>query len=504
MPRTHLAALVLLTPVLLALLLVPAAGASCPDGIDRLVRRVMDAERVPGVALAVVEGERLACFRGYGRGDAAGGPPRLETPFLVGSLSKAFTALVVMQLHEEGSLDIEAPVTRYLPWFRTADSEDWRRVTVRHLLHQSSGIDRRTDRSFVPEPPRQRAQAVLRSRLLYEPGSGFSYANANYLLLGLIAEEAGGRPLADLVRERVFRPLGLRHSGTSIEETPGLATGHKIWFGWPVADPAPVRPGLAEGGVVASAGDLARLVIALGHQGRLDGRQALSPSVVEAVQEPGIEIDAERAYAMGWYRRPLAGRPSVSHGGSTPGYSAFVARFPDEDRAVIVLTNVWGAIWGSRAPAWIAADVATHLAGGEPPEERPGDVRKYWILNLAVVLLIVFEVRDWRRLWRFRGRPEAGRRRASRAYGVSRGLAQIVLALGLLVAVPWYVGLPLRAFWAISFDLGWLLFVGAGIGVLKGVAQLFVLEKTDLHVDCRSRRLLPNPEHPHQPVVKVK
>lgn len=463
MPRTIHSALLLVT-------LTSTAGADCPDGIDRLVRRVMDADRVPGVALAVVEGDRLACFRGYGLGNADEGPPTLETPFLVGSLSKSFTALVVMQLHEEGALDVDAPVTRYLPWFRTADPEAWRELSVRHLLHQSSGIDRRTDRSFVPEPPRERARAVVRSKLLYEPGGGFTYANPNYLLLGLTAEAAAGRPFADLVRERIFEPLGMRHSGVEIEEMPGLATGHKIWFGWPLADRTPARPGLAEGGVIASAGDMARYLIALGNRGRLDGRQALQPSAVDAVQEPGIAIDAERAYAMGWYRRPLGGMASISHGGSTPGYSAFVARFPAEGRAVIVLTNVWGAIWGSRAPGSIAVDVATLMAGDEPPE-RKGEVRNYRLLNLIVLVSLILELRDWRRLPRFRGRLEAGKK-SGLLYGLSRGLASVALALGLLVAIPWLAALPLRAFWEISFDLGWLLFAGAGLGILKGGAKL--------------------------------
>ena len=113
-----------------------------PDltSIDAYVAARMRSARIPGVALAIVQGERIVYLRGYGRADQSGRPVTPETPFIIGSITKSMTALAVMQLVEDGLVELDAPVQRYIPWFRLADPAASAQITVRMLIDQTSGI----------------------------------------------------------------------------------------------------------------------------------------------------------------------------------------------------------------------------------------------------------------------------------------------------------------------------------------------------------------------------
>jgi CubicO group peptidase (beta-lactamase class C family) len=108
----------------------------------------MDAQRIPGLALGIVQGGRITHVRGFGEADSSGRAVSAQTPFVIGSLSKSLTALAVMQLVEAGKVDLDAPVQRYIPLFRVADEKASAEITVRHLLNQTSGLSTKTGRSF--------------------------------------------------------------------------------------------------------------------------------------------------------------------------------------------------------------------------------------------------------------------------------------------------------------------------------------------------------------------
>ena len=131
---------------------MPAANgqASAPKfaAIERFVRGEMAAQRIPGLALGISENSRITYLRGFGKADDSGRPVTPKTPFIIGSLSKSFTALAIMQLVEEGRVELDAPVQRYLPWFGVADEAASARMTVRQLLNQTSGLSTKTGRTF--------------------------------------------------------------------------------------------------------------------------------------------------------------------------------------------------------------------------------------------------------------------------------------------------------------------------------------------------------------------
>ena len=128
-----------------------AAAYDGPDlaAIDRYVRSEMDAQRIPGLALGIVHGDRIVHVQGFGQADRSGRQVTPETPFLIGSVTKSFTALAIMQLSEAGRVQLDAPVQRYLPWWRVADPDASTQITVRHLLYQVSGLSKATGNAYA-------------------------------------------------------------------------------------------------------------------------------------------------------------------------------------------------------------------------------------------------------------------------------------------------------------------------------------------------------------------
>ena len=301
------------------------------EEIDAHIERQMERLNMPGVALAIVEGDKVVYLRGFGRARPGGEEPTPQTPFIIGSLTKSFTALAVMQLVEEGKIDLDAPVQHYLPWFRVADPWASAQITVRHLLNQTSGLPtlsgeiQLADLDDRPDASERQARALSTLELTRPVGSAFEYSNANYSLLGLIVEAASGESYADYVQNHIFAPLKMTHSYTSQDEAKqnGLAVGHQYWFVLPFATPnMPIPHGSLPAAVLISTSeDMARYLIAHLNEGRYGDVQILSGSGVEELHR-GRQTSvlwAFRWVSTGWggssvrsARRSSSGTPALS------------------------------------------------------------------------------------------------------------------------------------------------------------------------------------------------
>src|SRR6266498_4141696 len=172
--------------------------------IERFVQKEMAAQRIPGLALGIVKGNRIAYLRGFGKADESGRAVTPQTPFIIGSVSKSFTALAIMQLVEAGKIELDAPVQRYLPWFRVADPVASARITVRHLLYHTSGIPSSgyacaTDRVTMSLEQYVRSLATL--SLDRPVGSRPDYCSTNYDVLGLIVQTVSGQPYGTYMQQ---------------------------------------------------------------------------------------------------------------------------------------------------------------------------------------------------------------------------------------------------------------------------------------------------------------
>ena len=180
----------------------PASNSGSNDAIDAYIEEQMHRLKMPGVSLAIVEGDEIVHMRGFGRARPGGEAPTPQTPFVLGSTTKSFTALAVMQLVESGKIELDAPVQRYLPWFRVADPHASAQITVRHLLNQTSGLPGSAgelplaDFDNSPSATERQARALATVALTHPVGTDFEYCHSNYSVLGLIIEAASEACLA--------------------------------------------------------------------------------------------------------------------------------------------------------------------------------------------------------------------------------------------------------------------------------------------------------------------
>jgi CubicO group peptidase (beta-lactamase class C family) len=354
----------------------PVHNGSSFDAVDDYIERERRRLNVPGVSLAIVEGEKIVHLRGFGRARPQGEAPMPQTPFFIGSLTKSFTALAVMQLVEAGKIELDAPVQRYLPWFRVADPKASAQMTVRHLLNQTSGLPESSgdiplaDFDDRPGATERQARALSTLVLTRPVGSACEYANTNYNLLGLIIEAASGRSYADYIQEHIFTPLDMTHTYTSraMARKNGLAVGHQYWFGIPVAATnLPIPHGsLPSGWLISTAEDMARYLIAHLNGGRYGTVQVLSGAGVEELHSGVAEyrkmgVSAGR-YGMGWFVGRIGQTETVWHSGTVPDFGAFMALLPGQKKGVVLLFNAchW---WFNPVFTEFGMGVAALLAG---------------------------------------------------------------------------------------------------------------------------------------------
>jgi CubicO group peptidase (beta-lactamase class C family)/membrane protease YdiL (CAAX protease family) len=455
-----------------------ATGAA----IDRFVEEQMDARRVPGYALAIVRGSEVVHARGFGSADGSGRPVTVDTPFVLGSVTKSFTALAVMQLTDAGKVSLEAPVARYVPELRLAGDAE-QRITVRQLLNQTSGIPAlaggRLLRSVGDGTLEDAVRELDGTQLSAPPGKQFEYANANYVLLGLVIERASGEAYGAYVERHIFEPLGMRNSFASPEaaKAAGLAVGHRYWFGFAVAhgptSPDAVRPA---GYLMSSTADMARYLAMYLNGGVLEGHRIISRQALETMLAPGDSghlgrwaDDQETRYAMGWFVGGPWQEPALLHPGRDPDSSAMIVLLPRQRLAVVTLANANLELplpGGASSLQRIARGVVSLLVG-EQPSTGIAFARLYVIFDATVVLILAALVWSLARLLRRRRQLVRGWRLATR---MLRAAAEAAVGL-LLLAAPVLVGQG----WAGAMlwwpDLALVLLAVGGLLVLTGALR---------------------------------
>lgn len=337
----------------MAALATPAvAAAQAPDPgrlaalVDSLAAAELAGGPTAGLAVAVWQGGALRYARGYGLADLEHGVPvGIETVFKLGSVTKQFTAVALLQLVERGRLSLEDDVGRHLPELDTGG----RRITVARLLDHTSGIRSYTALgpavsrdSFRLDLTPERLVALLQGQPFdFEPGAGWRYNNSGFLLAAMIVERVSGQRYADYLREHVFAPLGLTATSYCDERAivPHRATGY-------VRTPAGFARGVGEsmaiphgaGALCSTVLDLVRFRAALG-SGAL-----IATASYERMIRPAVLADGWRTnYGFGLARYRLGDVEVIRHGGSITGFQANLLYVPGLDLIVAALANTGGA-----------------------------------------------------------------------------------------------------------------------------------------------------------------
>jgi CubicO group peptidase (beta-lactamase class C family) len=398
--------------------------------LDEYLSKARDEIGIPGLAVVVVQGNQTVHLYSAGLADE-GRPLSPQTPFMLASTSKAFTALAVIQQVEAGTLDLDATVQHYLPWFTLADPAAAAQITLRQLLLHTSGLSGASGQAYHDSDDQdagaiERAvRALAGSELISAPGAEHHYSNTNYDILGLIVQTVSGEPFSQYVEEKIFAPLDMRNSHGTVEaaRADGLSAGYYHWFGlaWrPTGIPLP-RAGEPSATTFVSAEDLGHWIVAHLNGGLYGETQIVSEASMAALHTAGVQVDDFHGYAFGWFTRPLweALDPVapqadasyrlpvlVEHSGEWADGHSYVGLVPAEGWGFGLLVNAWDFAEASRF-SLLEQNVLRILEGRDPfewiPGETPIDQNARLIaglLLLAEVVSLVWWVRRFRSLAR--------------------------------------------------------------------------------------------------------
>ena len=324
----------------LALVLVgPASAQDLAERADALMTAYHDAGRFDGSVL-IADGDEVVYEAGFGQANRSWGVPNApDTRHRVASVTKQFTAALVLQLVESGDLALDAPVTRYLPDYPAAQGD---RVTVHHLLSHTGGVPDHTggfsfdDMMRDPITPTAFLAVFSDRPLDFEPGTQFRYSNSGYVLLGALIEAVTGQSYADAVRQRLAVPLGLADTGvqTNGAVLDRMASGYtRAVTRFRNAAYIDASVPYSAGMIVSTVRDLHRWTRAL-HAGEPFG----DPATLERMTTP---VMGDYAYGVERTTRTVDGRSVrvVEHSGGIPGSTSWLAYFPESGRTVAVLSN---------------------------------------------------------------------------------------------------------------------------------------------------------------------
>lgn len=344
-----------------ALMLLPTAiEAQMPDfaSLDAYIERAIAEWQVPGLAIAIVRNDSVVHARGYGV-RKLGEPARIDerTMFAAASTTKAFTSALIAMLVDEKKMRWDDPATLHLPGFQLYDPYVTRELTIRDLLSHRSGLSR-GDLSWYGTPI-DRDEVIRRVRFLRPTTSfrsSYGYQNVMYVAASQAAARVAGKGWDELVDERIYTPLGMNETVTSIRELAGrqnVAQPHALVEKKVVVIPYRNVDNIGGAGAMNSnAWEMAQWVRLQLANGMYGGKQLISPAAVREMRRPHtiIQIDTLsqrlnpathlRAYGLGWNMEDYRGRLVFAHGGNLDGMSSIVGLIPEENLGVVILVNM--------------------------------------------------------------------------------------------------------------------------------------------------------------------
>ena len=433
------------------------AQENSPPDYDKISEQIADdveKYHIPGMAVMVVDKDGILFQETYGNCNS------IDTPYIIGSMSKSFTAVAIMQLVEEEKVDLDSPIAEYIDateWF--IDNTDCEKITVRDLLNQISGIT--TYQTF----------GDLKCTDLY---GQHIYANANYGLLGLIVESVSGQSYEEYITNHIFEPLGMTNSAASLKksEENGLIPGYRNYFGIPFEGkpdyPDQIKNGtwtnIPAGYLSSSASDMGKYL-----QMYLNGGEnVLSEKSINSMFYDNVSVDGgSYYYGMGWnYSTEMFSKPMLWHAGLVENYTSNMFIVPDEGIAVVVLVNMNDYLVTNN----LIGNIVNPLIG----EERQNLPNLYVILHFVIdiiCLLLCFTS-----VWSIATIKKCNKTEKKKREYLVNSIKHIILPM-ILIFMPLIIGIPIRVFWLFVKDLCVLFYANAVILIVVGIYKLLTNEQ---------------------------
>jgi serine beta-lactamase-like protein LACTB len=325
----------------------PPKYAAAVESLQHFIEGQVADKGLPAVSVALVDDQQILWSRGFGFANPTNKVrATAATVYRVGSVSKLFTDIAIMQLVEQGKLDLDAPVTHYLPEFKPANPSG-RPITLRQLMAHRSGLVREPPVGNFFDPTQPSLAATVASlngtELVYPPGERTKYSNAAIAVAGYVLEKTYHEPFAKYLQRAVLAPLGLKRS--AFEPTPALAKDLAVGTMWTYQgrefDAPTFSLGIAPAGsMYSTAEDLGHFLSALFAGGRGPGGPVLKRETLEQMWTPQFaKSDDKTGYGIGFRVSSFQGRRRVGHGGAVYGFATELEALPDDKLGVVVIAS---------------------------------------------------------------------------------------------------------------------------------------------------------------------
>ena len=440
--------------------------------IDRFIEQEIQTWRIPNVSIGITNNDSILYIKEYGSGVGKGSNDTIpvRANYLVGSLSKPFTAIAVMQLVEQGKVKLDEPIKNYLAWFETGNATLSDKITVRHLLNQTSGLPKNAG-FFTPTSEQQTAidneyKAYLLTLRIDEEAIGKThiYCNLNYQILGQLIIKVSGLSYADYLNTHIFAPCQMKHTFATYQQTQqyGLRQGAQYLFGFPVVYSfAHNNNGTAAGDIASNAEDMCNFLQMLLNEGKTKNGVVLSAGALQQMQQP-----FSHRYGMGFSIGDWNGIHSVRHSGLTRNYGAMMNILPNEHYGIVILTNINSFSAARNLMDGVMRRLNNQEKESPPPYEM---YLRYGLLALLVWNLLEFILRLNK--WRKQGFIAYF---STNSKVIVRLVFGIAFAVIWIIVVPIFADLPMAAMPLMQPDLGYGLIGGAIVGVCSALVQYFL------------------------------
>ncbi len=413
----------------------------------------VESYHIPAMALAVVDKDGVLYEQTFGKCETA------DEPFIIGSMSKSFTAIAIMQLHEQGKIDLDSPINKYIDtseWFE--NNNEYGIITVKNLLNQTSGIT--TYQTF----------GSLKCTASY---GSHVYANANYGLLGLIVESVSDMPYEEYIEKNIFEPLGMSHSAATLEKSKenGLIDGYRNYFGIPIAGepdyPQKIQKGtwtnIPAGYLSSSLSDMEKYL----QMYLNDGQTIISPESVNSMFYDNVPVDDGTCYGMGWNYVPnMFSKPMLMHAGLVENYTSNMFIIPEKGIAVVVLVNMNDYLVCNN----LIGNIIAPLLGEEKQELPNLYVIFHIIIDTVYLLLFFIGIYSLATLKKWKTKAE------NKQLFVLDIIRHIIFPI-LLLSIPMIIGTPQKVLWLFVKDLSIVIITSAALLITVGVYKAVFLLK---------------------------
>src|SRR6266567_890829 len=342
--------------------------------LQSLIHQEMQDKQLPAFSIALVDGNQIVWAQGFGYQDPDKKiPATAHTVYRVGSVSKLFTDIGIMQMVEAGKINLDAPVSQYIPDFHP-QNQFAKPITLRELMSHRSGLLREPPVGNYFDPTEPTLQATVRSmnstQLVYEPGTHLKYSNAGIAVVGYTLQKMNHQSFPEYLKQAVLAPLGMNESVFAAE--PDLMRNLAKAYMWSYDGtkfPAPsFQLGLAPAGCMYSTvTDLAQFLMVLFNGGRTPKGQVLRPETLERMWTPQFAKPGEKTgFGLGFQLSQLDGHRVIGHGGAIYGFATEVVGLPDEKLGVVTVTTADAANAVANRVARQALQSMLALRSGKP------------------------------------------------------------------------------------------------------------------------------------------